>query len=144
MCGFLLIAQCVMLLLCCPDVRVVDRQRPMGKQASCQLLADSLHSWRPFAITSMHLSSCCVVWVFKSLTRTLVLTVAPASRQMRAAVLSIPNARVLRAPDLGQAALWSPNGPSGCRHAVGSDMLLQCMQAEAGDAEVGEHGSDMV
>ena len=28
--------------------------------------------------------------------------------------------------------------------AVGSDMLLQCMQAEAGDAEVGEHGSNRV
>jgi hypothetical protein len=42
MCGLLLVAQCVMLLLlCCPDVCVVDRQRSMGKRAWCQLLADS-------------------------------------------------------------------------------------------------------
>ena len=34
--------------------------------------------------------------------------------------------------------------PQRAQVAVGSDMLLQCMQAEAGDAEVGEHGSDMV
>ena len=62
MCGLLLVAQCVMLLLlCCPDVCVVDRQRSMGKRAWCQLLADSRSTvGGHFAITSMRLSSCCM------------------------------------------------------------------------------------
>ena len=62
-----------------------------------------------------------------------MLTVAPASRQIPAHVFS----------DL---PIWGrpPYGPPTGQVAVGSDMLLQGMQAETGDAEGGEHGSNMV
>lgn len=43
-------------------------------------------------------------------------TEAPASRQIRAAARSNPMPRARSVPDLGQAALWSPNGSTGRWH----------------------------
>ena len=58
----------------------------------------------PFAITSIRRSSVRVLWVFKSLRRTLVHTEAPASRQMRAMARSRATPCARKAPERGHAA----------------------------------------
>ena len=58
----------------------------------------------PFAIASIRRSSVRVLWVFKSLRRTLVHTEAPASRQMRAMARSRATPRARKAPERGHAA----------------------------------------
>ena len=64
---------------------------------------------RPFAITSMRRSSCLWMWSrFKSVSKVLVVTRAPASRHMRAAARSRGVLRFRRIPDCAHAARWSP------------------------------------
>ena len=64
---------------------------------------------RPFAITSMRRSSCLWMWSrFKSVSKVLVVTRAPASRHMRAAARSKGVLRFRRIPDCTHAARWSP------------------------------------
>ena len=56
----------------------------------------------------MRRSSWCSTTNFRSRRRTLVLTIAPASRQTRAAALSSRMARGRNKPERGQDARWSP------------------------------------
>ena len=64
---------------------------------------------RPFAITSIRRSSCLWMWSrFKSVSKVLVVTRAPASRHMRAAARSKGVLRFRRIPDCAHAARWSP------------------------------------
>ena len=63
-------------------------------------------------MTSIRRSSVRELWVFKSRSRTLVQTDAPASRQMQAIARSIATPLDRRAPERGHDARWSPNGSS--------------------------------
>ena len=75
----------------------------------------STASWAPpqmgrlFAITSMRRSCCLWMWSrFKSVSKVLVVTRAPASRHTRAAARSRGVLRIWRIPDCAHVARWSP------------------------------------
>ena len=75
------------------------------------------HKGKPFAMTSIRRSS--RVWtlgMFKSATRVWVVTLAPASRQMRAAARSSGPPRLRNSPDCAQADRWSPSVSRVQRH----------------------------
>ena len=75
------------------------------------------HSGSPFAITSIRLSSWWwTAWIFKSAMRVFVVTLAPASRQMRAAACSRGPPLLRNTPDLAHAAWWSPSWSTVRRH----------------------------
>ena len=87
------------------DTRVVST----ASCAPCQ-------NGKAFAITSIRRSSVRCVFVLRSLTRTFVLTAAPASLHTLAIAFSKAIPRVRRAPEWGQAALWSPSWSCGRWH----------------------------
>ena len=61
---------------------------------------------RPFAITSMRRSSCLWMWsMFKSVSKVLVVTRAPACRAAARSRGVLPFRRI---PDCAHAARWSP------------------------------------
>ena len=102
--------KCTMLLL----IRHLHTYRPgmprrrmgMVSTASCA----PCHKGKPLAMTSMRRSSNRLTMMLRSV---LVVTRAPASRHTRAAARSNGHPRLRRAPDLAQAARWSPRGSRG-------------------------------
>ena len=66
------------------------------------------HAGRPLAMTSMRPSSGRATWTLRSRSSTEVATVAPASRQTRAAARSRDAPPARKWPDRGHAARWSP------------------------------------
>ena len=69
----------------------------------------------PLAMTSMRRSSWRATSTLRSRSRTLRATVAPASRQTRAAARSRGPPLARRTPDRGHAARWSPKRSCSCR-----------------------------
>ena len=83
----------------------------------------SMASWTPpqrgspLAMTSILRSSCrWMLSMFKSMSRVLVVTRAPASRQTRAAAFSSGTPRDRSTPAWAQAERWSPKGSRMRRH----------------------------
>ena len=75
------------------------------------------HNGSPLAITSILLSSCrAMCSKLRSLSRVLVVTLAPASRQTLAAARSKGTPRPRKTPAWAHAARWSPNGSRMRRH----------------------------
>ena len=75
------------------------------------------HSGRPLAMTSIRLSSWVSTWsMLRSMLLALVVTLAPASLQIRAAARSRGPPRLRKIPAWAQAARWSPKGLSARRH----------------------------
>ena len=102
----------------CPALR-----RGCPSLVSGETMVVSTASWappqtgRPFAITSMRRSFCRWMWSrFKSVSRVLVVTRAPASRHMRAVARSKVVLRFRRIPDCAHAARWSPKVSRVRRH----------------------------
>ena len=76
-----------------------------------------LYRGSPCAMTSIRrLSSLLVVVTLRSVTRTCVRTLAPASLHTRAAARSRGPALLRNAPDVAHAARWSPKESRGRRH----------------------------
>ena len=74
-------------------------------------------SGKPLAMTSIRRSSKrWTLGMFKSATLVLVVTRAPASRQIRAAARSSGPPQLRRSPDCAQAERWSPKGSRVRRH----------------------------
>ena len=86
-----------------------------GDQSSVNCKLRAPPSASPLAMTSKRRSSCRAASTLRSRSRTLRATVAPASRQRRAAARSRGPPLTRRTPDRGHAARWSPNRSYGCR-----------------------------
>ena len=88
-----------------------------GNQSCVDGQLCSAHRWRPLAMTSIRRSSWrCKCWRLRSATLVLVVTRAPASRQIVAAARSRGTPRLRNIPACGHAARWSPRGSRARRH----------------------------
>ena len=97
-----------------------ERATPLAVSGDTMVVSTAscapFHKGKPLAMTSMRRSSKRATATFRSRTSVLQVTRAPASLQTRAAARSSGHPRLRKAPDLAQAARWSPRGSRGRRH----------------------------
>ena len=94
------------------NLRAWERGRPRLSRGDTRVVSTASwtppHNGKPLAMTSRRRSSWRSTTTLKSRRRTLVATVAPASRQTLAAARSSGMPRERKSPTRGQAARWSP------------------------------------